>query len=120
MPLLPALRIATYVIEEHRAAVAAAIHAAMPVAPGARYDRVCWWSAAWIEQFRPLPGAVPAVGRVGEESRLPTVRLEVVLPPDDALAERVCAAIRAAHPWEVPVIVVEAIRVPADGYAPRA
>lgn len=119
MPLLPALRIATYVVGAHRAAVAAAIHAALPVPPGARYDRVCWWSAAWIEQFRPLAGAAPAVGRVGEECRVPTVRLEVVLPADEVLAERVCAAIRAAHPWEVPVITVEAIRVPADGYVPR-
>jgi hypothetical protein len=114
MPLQPALRIATYVPATHRAAVVAGIHAIMGSRPGQLYDSVTWWSDAWTEQFRPLPGAKPSVGAVGVIAQVATVRVEVVVAADDALVERIIAeGIRPNHPWEVPVIIVDAVRVGA-------
>jgi dinuclear metal center YbgI/SA1388 family protein len=50
--------------------------------------------------FRPLPGAHPAVGRVGELERTREVRLEMVVPGQRLSA--VVEALRRAHPYEMP------------------
>jgi hypothetical protein len=77
------------------------------------YDQVMWTSAPGQEQFRPLPGAEPGAGRIGELSRLPSVRLEFVLPRDPLLLERVLRdGVRAHHPWESPAIFVDEIHLP--------
>jgi hypothetical protein len=67
------------------------------------YER-CSWYTEGTGTFRPLPGASPTVGAVGEEERVPELRLETVFP-----AERhddVVAALRAAHPYEEPAFDV--------------
>jgi hypothetical protein len=114
MPLQPAIRITTYVPADHRAAVVAGIHAVIGPRPDRRYDLVAWWSDAWTEQFRPLAGAKPTTGAIGEIAQVPTVRVDVVIPADEPLVERIIAeGIRPHHPWEVPVIIVDAVRVEA-------
>lgn len=63
------------------------------------YDR-CAWSAAGTGTFRPLAGAHPAIGTVGETETLEETRVEMVVPP--GLRAAVVAAMRAAHPYEEP------------------
>jgi len=63
------------------------------------YER-CSWYARGTGTFLPLAGAAPAVGEVGEEERVPELRLETVFPA--ARRDDVVAALRAAHPYEEP------------------
>ncbi|WP_182524173.1 Nif3-like dinuclear metal center hexameric protein [Nocardioides dongkuii] len=51
-------------------------------------------------RFRPLPGADPAIGTVGEAEVVEEVRIEVVLPRRRRTA--VVRALLAAHPYEEP------------------
>jgi dinuclear metal center YbgI/SA1388 family protein len=63
------------------------------------YDR-CAWTTPGEGTFRPLPGASPTVGSVGEVVRVAETRLEVVLPRSRRAA--VVRAMLAAHPYEEP------------------
>jgi hypothetical protein len=68
-------------------------------------------AALGIEMFTPGVGSRPARGQAGVTSHVPTIILtswaEAGWPGlDDALA-----AIRAAHPWEVPVIELSEARL---------
>lgn len=64
-------------------------------------------------RFRPLPGATPAIGRVGAAEVVPEARIEVVLPR--GRRDRVVAAMRAAHPYEEPAFsVLETADVAGD------
>jgi hypothetical protein len=55
-------------------------------------------------QFRPVRGAEPTIGAVGELEHVDEDRVEVVLPrPRRA---EVVAALRAAHPYEEPAFHV--------------
>ena len=63
------------------------------------YER-CAWSTTGTGTFRPLPGADPSVGSVGEVAEVPESRLEVVLPR--ARRARVLRAMLDAHPYEEP------------------
>lgn len=71
------------------------------------YDR-CAWLTEGEGTFRPLLGASPALGRVGETERVREARVEMVLPRSRRTA--VIAALRAAHPYEEPAydILVQA------------
>ena len=72
------------------------------------YDQVMWVSAPGREQFRPLHGAVPAVGIIGEATEGASVRLEFAIPRDPERLQRVIdQGIRPNHPWEVPAIFVD-------------
>ncbi len=51
-------------------------------------------------RFRPLSGANPAIGEVGELTRVPEVRLEVLVPGE--VKAKVLRALLAAHPYEEP------------------
>ena len=67
------------------------------------YERCAWYTEG-TGTFRALPGASPAIGEIGEEERVPELRLETVFP-----AERqaeVVAALRGAHPYEEPAFDV--------------
>ena len=70
------------------------------------YER-CSWYTEGIGTFRPLPGANPAVGEVGEEEHVPELRLETVFPAE--AHDAVVAALRAAHPYEEPAFDVYAL-----------
>jgi dinuclear metal center YbgI/SA1388 family protein len=63
------------------------------------YDRAAW-TAEGVGTFRPLPGARPAVGQVGEIERVDETRVEMVVPR--AATAAVVAALRATHPYEEP------------------
>ena len=83
-------------------AAAAALEAALTAAGAGRlgaYDS-CSWSTVGTGAFRPLPGARPAVGEVGELQRLDEVRLETVVPA--AVRRAVLQALHRVHPYETP------------------
>jgi dinuclear metal center YbgI/SA1388 family protein len=73
-------------------------------------------------RFRPLDGANPAIGRVGEVEVVPEARVEAVYPRP--LRRQVVAALRAAHPYEEPAFdLLELVDVPGGpltGSAPAA
>ncbi|KLU61962.1 putative GTP cyclohydrolase 1 type 2 [Peptococcaceae bacterium CEB3] len=50
--------------------------------------------------FRPLPGSAPAVGAIGELTRVTEVKLESILP--ERLLARAVRALKKAHPYEEP------------------
>lgn len=61
------------------------------------YDQ-CSYNTAGYGTFRPLEGADPAVGKVGEQERVEETKIEVVFP---AFKERdILVAMFAAHPYE--------------------
>lgn len=100
-----------FVPTTHAEVVVAAMHAAGAGSIG-DYDRGSF-RAEGIGSFRPLDGAHPAIGTVGEVEEVAETRLELVAPPH--LRETVRAAMRAAHPYEeVAHHVLEAQPEPDD------
>jgi dinuclear metal center YbgI/SA1388 family protein len=63
------------------------------------YDCATFTSAG-EGRFRPLPGADPAIGSVGELTTVPEARVESVMPR--RIRDDVVAAMLAAHPYEEP------------------
>jgi dinuclear metal center YbgI/SA1388 family protein len=61
------------------------------------YDR-CAFRVDGTGTFRPLRGAQPAIGTVGDVEQVAETRLEMVLPRESRA--QVVAALRAAHPYE--------------------
>ena len=61
------------------------------------YDSCCWQTKG-IGQFRPLEGANPAIGSVGEIERLEEWKVEMVV--ESAKIEAVVVAMKKAHPYE--------------------
>ncbi len=65
-----------------------------------------------IGYFRPLPGAHPAIGRVGTLEKVVEVKIEFVC--EEERVETVLEAIRSVHPYEeiaydiIPLLVVDA------------
>jgi len=107
MEFRPVYRVTTFVPPENVDALVESIAAVDPLGHG-RYDRVCWRSAEGIEQFRPLEGADPSYGKIGEVARSATVRLEFVLPRDPETLRRVLEkGLFPAHPWEEPAVFVD-------------
>lgn len=79
------------------------VRAAMGEAGAGRigdYDFASFTSAPGEGRFRPLEGANPMIGTVGELSTVEEVRVEVVLPRSRRAA--VVRAMLAAHPYEEP------------------
>ncbi|ADG98673.1 protein of unknown function DUF34 [Segniliparus rotundus DSM 44985] len=68
-----------------------------------QYDQ-CSWRTDGVGQFRPLDGANPAIGRVGEVERVQEARVEVIAPK--RLRSALLAALRHAHPYEEPAFDV--------------
>jgi hypothetical protein len=98
--------VTTFVPPEHVDLLLDGVLREVPLTYG-RYDRSAWWSAVGVEQFRPLPGSTPTVGRAGRVERVPTVRLEFVIPHDPVVLERVLnRGLIANHPWEEPAVLV--------------
>jgi hypothetical protein len=85
-----------YVPVDDAARVAAAMHDAGAGVVG-DYDRAMF-SSQGTGQFRPLEGANPAIGSVGEVEAVDETRLELVAPPGSR--EVVRTAMLAAHPYE--------------------
>lgn len=93
------VRIVTYVPSDEIEAVAAA----MGDAGGGRHGAysACSFRSEGIGAFTASESASPATGRAGAVNREPEVRLEMAAPA--ASADRVVAALVAAHPYEEPV-----------------
>ena len=85
-----------FVPENDAERVATAMHDAGAGAIGA-YDRAMFRSSG-TGSFRPLDGATPAIGQVGDVERVAETRVEMVA--DIAVRESVRAAMLAAHPYE--------------------
>jgi dinuclear metal center YbgI/SA1388 family protein len=67
------------------------------------YDS-CTWTGTGEGRFRPLEGATPAVGRVGDLEVVEEARVEAVVPRSRRTA--VVRALLAAHPYEEPAFDV--------------
>ena len=83
-----------------------AVRAAMAEAGAGRigdYDS-CTWTATGEGRFRPLDGATPAVGAVGDLEVVEEARVEAVVPRSRRSA--VVRALLAAHPYEEPAFSV--------------
>jgi len=107
MSARPVYRITTFVPPDHVDAVLEGVEREVPLVFGP-YDRSAWWSAVGIEQFRPLPGSAPTVGKPGQVERVPSVRLEFAIPRQPALLERVLTrGVLSNHPWEEPAVFVD-------------
>ena len=55
-----------------------------------------------VGRFKPEEGAHPAIGEVGKLEEVEEERIEVTVA--DEFVSEIVAAIRAAHPYEEPVI----------------
>ena len=62
--------------------------------------RACSFSSQGTGRFTPVDGANPAIGEVGEPTRVDEERIEVVFP--ESLQAKVVKALFAAHPYEEP------------------
>jgi hypothetical protein len=82
--------------------VLAAVFAAGAGAIGNYRD--CAFVVRGTGRFRPLTGATPAIGAVGDLETVDEDRVELVL--DRHLRAAVVAALRAAHPYEEPAFHV--------------
>ncbi|HEY3737373.1 MAG TPA: Nif3-like dinuclear metal center hexameric protein [Jatrophihabitans sp.] len=75
------------------------------------YDR-CAWVTDGTGTFRPLTGATPAVGGIGEIERVAESRVEMIVPAHRRAA--VIAALHAAHPYEEPAFdLLAGVAVPS-------
>jgi hypothetical protein len=65
------------------------------------------------EAFEPTADASPTLGHAGAPQLSPTVVLTVHIPTEapDSAVERAIEAIMAAHPWEVPVIELDEVKL---------
>lgn len=86
-------------------AVRAALAEAGGGAAGA-YD-FCSFTSVGEGRFRPLEGAHPTIGRIGELTTVPEARIEAVVPAE--ALQRVVRAVRAAHSYEEPAIHVSQV-----------
>jgi len=107
MSVYPVYRVTTLVPPEKLEMLLEGVVREAPLTYGP-YDRSAWWSAVGVEQFRPLPGATPTVGTPGHIERVPTVRLEFVIPRDRELLQRVLdRGLIPNHPWQEPAVFVD-------------
>ena len=104
-------KVVTFVPEAHAEKLLDALAAAGAGEIG-HYAR-CAWTAAGVGTFQPLPGATPAIGSVGDVTRVDEIRIEMVLPR--AARDEVIHALRTAHPYEEPAFdVLELASWPGD------
>ncbi|QBJ94946.1 Nif3-like dinuclear metal center hexameric protein [Rhodococcus sp. ABRD24] len=66
--------------------------------------RECSWTVTGDGQFRPVPGANPTLGTVGEVESVAEDRVEMIAPRRARAA--VLSALRVAHPYEEPAFDV--------------
>lgn len=64
----------------------------------------CCFQTPGTGQFRPLDGADPHIGEVGELERVEELKVELVC--EDSLIHAAVAALKLAHPYEEPAYEV--------------
>jgi hypothetical protein len=72
------------------------------------YD-YCSFTSQGTGRFRPLAGALPAIGEVGQLEDVAEERIETVC--SEARVKDVLAAIRRVHPYEEPAIDIYPLAV---------
>ncbi|WP_179997879.1 NGG1p interacting factor NIF3 [Acinetobacter sp. YH12239] len=60
----------------------------------------CAWQVKGLGQFKPVNGAQPFIGQVGELEQVEEWRVETIVPEDKAI--EVACALKASHPYEEP------------------
>ncbi|WP_228002512.1 Nif3-like dinuclear metal center hexameric protein [Nocardia australiensis] len=101
----PRAAVDNWVVQVPRSDTEAVLEALFAVgAGGSDAYRDCALRVPGIGQFRPVPGANPAIGAIGELQRMEEDRIEVIAPP--AARTAVLAALLAAHPYEDPAYQV--------------
>lgn len=112
----PLDKLVTFVPHEFAEEVREAITAAGAGRIG-DYDS-CTFTAEGEGRFRPLDGATPTIGRVGEVEVVAESRVEAVFPRGRRRA--VVEALRSVHPYEEPAFdVLELADIPASAGAAR-
>jgi dinuclear metal center YbgI/SA1388 family protein len=112
----PLDKLVTFVPHENAEEIRAAITEAGAGRIG-DYDS-CTFTSDGQGRFRPLDGATPAIGRVGEVEVVAEARVEAVFPR--GRRRQVLEAMRAVHPYEEPAYdVIELVDVPGTGKAAR-
>jgi dinuclear metal center YbgI/SA1388 family protein len=106
----PCDTLVTYVPGDHVERVLDALAAAGAGMIG-NYDR-CAFTTSGTGTFRPLDGATPYLGAVGEQEYVAEDRIELVL--DRSRRSQVVAALRSAHPYEEPAFQIVEVVQPAD------
>ena len=101
-------KLAVFVPETHAGLVAQAVFDAGAGRLGDYCD--CAFASSGTGTFRPLSGAQPFIGQVGQIERVAEVRLETLMPADGT--ERMVAALKAAHPYEEPAYDVYDLQTP--------
>lgn len=104
------VKVETFVPEEALDAVLAALAEAGAGRVGEGPYDSCATTSAVTGHWRPLPGAHPYTGEVGELASEPEVKVEVTVAGE--LLDDAVAAIRGAHPYEEPVICAWPLLVP--------
>ncbi|MCX8014228.1 MAG: NGG1p interacting factor NIF3 [Rectinema sp.] len=95
----------TFVPPDHREKVLNALFAAGAGKIGA-YDR-CAFVSRGTGRFRPVAGADPFSGTVGEDSFEEEERIELVV--EEEVVEAAVAVLRDAHPYEEPALYLWAL-----------
>lgn len=109
--LTPLANLVTFVPHEHLPTLVDALSAAGAGLVG-DYER-CHWATTGEGSFRPMTGADPYLGDVGEVAMITEARLEMVLPRAQSAA--VVSAPRATHPYEEPAFhLVDVQTGPSD------
>jgi dinuclear metal center YbgI/SA1388 family protein len=112
----PLDKLVTFAPHENAEEIRAAVTAAGAGRLG-DYDS-CTFTSEGEGRFRPLDGATPAIGRVGEVEVVAESRVEAVFPRGRRRA--VIEALRAVHPYEEPAFdVLELADVPGTGRTAR-
>lgn len=112
----PLDKLVVFVPHENAEEVRAAITAAGAGRIG-DYDS-CTFTGQGEGRFRPLDGATPTIGRVGEVEVVAESRVEAVFPR--GRRRSVLEALRAVHPYEEPAFdVLELADIPGGGRAAR-
>jgi dinuclear metal center YbgI/SA1388 family protein len=115
-PADPLDKLVTFVPHENAEEVRAAITEAGAGRIG-DYDS-CTYTSEGEGRFRPLDGATPAIGRVGEVEVVAESRVEAVF--SRGLRRQVLEALRAVHPYEEPAFdVLELADIPGAGRSAR-
>lgn len=112
----PLDKLVTFAPHENAEEIRAAVTAAGAGRLG-DYDS-CTFTSEGEGRFRPLDGATPAIGRVGEVEVVAESRVEAVFPR--ARRRAVIEALRAVHPYEEPAFdVLELADIPGTGRTAR-
>lgn len=92
------LKLIYYVPDSHLESTKQAIFSAGAGGIG-NYER-CAWQVKGIGQFKPIKGADPYIGELGELEQVDEWRVETIVIEENAQA--VAKALKASHPYEEP------------------